>query len=176
MGHHILGFVARLEPLREVATHRNWVVVPLTQGFGFLPVTKQIVGSDSSPLFNEFERLTAPLNEWAVEVSLQFPLAYIETEYFGGVGAQSAVNWESGRIVYGPVVSKSDWVDGRLVSVPLPVSAINQAVQLIGVVRGEDLDEFAALGLDRHRSNEYWLCSNVNGSVGIWNQPGTSEA
>jgi hypothetical protein len=176
MAHYIHGFVARLEALRDAAAGLGGVVAALTQGFGFLPITKQLAGPEGPWPFEALERLTARLADWGVVQSARFPLAYIETEYFGGTGAQAAVAWQGGRVVYGRVVygpdqSKSEWIDGRFVSVPLPDKAINRAVRLLGVDRGMAIDEFDALGLGRHRSDEGWLADGSSDAA-----PGTSSA
>ena len=42
MGHHIQAFISREELLREITQHYpTAIVIPLSQGFGMLPVTKQ---------------------------------------------------------------------------------------------------------------------------------------
>jgi hypothetical protein len=115
------------------------------------------VGTDGPLPFELLERLTSALADLAVEQSRRFPLAYIETEYFGGTGTQAAVAWQSGGVVFGPEQSKSEWLDGQFTAPPLLDKAINRAARLIGVDRGTALDEFAALGLGRHRSDEKWL-------------------
>jgi hypothetical protein len=147
MAHYIQGFVALLEPLRGVAVGKGWAVVPLEQDFGFLPVSKQMAGSDSPLQFEGFERLTTSLHDWAVDVSLRFPLAYIETEYFGGVGAQSAIAWQNRQVIEGPVIANNISMDGP----------INRTLRRLGVVHGNSHDEFDTLGLGRYRSNDQWL-------------------
>ena len=158
MGHHILGFIARWEDLRRAASNlREAHVVPLALGFGFLPVTQQLAGDDEPAPFEHLDRLTARLGQWAAEQSRLFPLAYVETDYFGGVGLQAAIAWKNGRPAFGPVRTTDLWERGRSIPTPLLDGAINQAVRHIGVARGEAQDEFDALGLGQHRSNESWL-------------------
>lgn len=74
------------------------------------------------------------------ELSAEGPIAFVETDYFGGAGTQSATVWLN-RI-------KKDFND---------IDAINQALKLIGVHADGYADEFDAVGLDRFRSNEDWL-------------------
>ncbi len=158
MGHNIQGFIARDEGLRkESGVLPGSRVIPLSLGFGFLPVNEQLCGDNDPVPFEHMLRLSAQLGAWAESVSANFPVAYIETDYFGGIGCQSALAWVGEKMVFGPVQTSSSWVDGKYVSTPLLDKAINQALRLIGVVRGLVLDEFDALGLDRHRSNESWL-------------------
>jgi hypothetical protein len=161
MGHHIHGFIAQLGPLGDTTVgSEKAVVLPLTQGFGFMPVMQAPPDSAGPWPFAVFERLTLTWTSWAAEQSQLFPLAYIETDYFGGLGMQAAIAWQAGRIKFGPEQSKSEWVNGQFSSTPLLDSAINHSLRLIGVVRGTHIDEFEALGLGQYRSDEDWLASS----------------
>jgi hypothetical protein len=158
MGHHIRGFIARQDDLRKAAASLPGAqVVPLSLGFGFLPVTEQLAGDDEPAPFEHLERLTARLGAWAEEQSRTFPLAYVETDYFGGDGWQAAMAWVGGGAVFGPVRTSDLWEGGKFVPTPLLEGAINRAVRHLGVERGAARDEFDALGLGRHRDNESWL-------------------
>lgn len=66
-------------------------------------------------------------------------LAYIETEYFGGTGGQSAIAFVDGQEVMAAQRSRGGG------------GPINQALRRIGVKRGED-DEFDTIGLGERRS------------------------
>lgn len=68
-------------------------------------------------------------------------LAYVETEYFGGQGEQSAMAFVDGREAMAPQRSRGGG------------GPINQALRRIGVVRGAD-DEFDTVGLGERRSME----------------------
>jgi hypothetical protein len=158
MGHHIRGFIARADELRDAAVSLPGArVVSLLQGFGFLPVTDQLAGDDEPVSIEQVERLTDRLSVWAKEQSRSFPLAYVETDYFGGDGWQVAIAWDQGDGVFGPVRTTDLWEGGRFVPTPLLEGAINRAVRHLGVERGAERDEFDALGLGHHRSNESWL-------------------
>lgn len=153
MAHRINGFIGKLEPLRDAAAslpeHR---VVPLTSGFGFLPVIEKLKEPPDPGPFPDL-RLLGRYASWAVQKSHAFPLAYIETEYWAGPGTQSAVVWRSGGVVLGPVTTSSE-MEHRP---DPPDRAINRAVRELGVTRGEAFDEFDSLGLGHHRSNHSWL-------------------
>jgi hypothetical protein len=75
------------------------------------------------------------------------PIAYIETEYFGGEGRQSAALWRDGALVM-DLVTESSEQTGDLAEAP-----INRALRQLGVVVGDHFDEFSAQGLDRYRFN-----------------------
>lgn len=66
-------------------------------------------------------------------------LAYVETEYFGGTGGQSAMAFMDGREAMAAQRSRGGG------------GPINQALRRIGVVRGAD-DEFDTVGLGERRS------------------------
>ncbi|WP_208298653.1 hypothetical protein [Streptomyces liangshanensis] len=78
-------------------------------------------------------------------------VAYVEAEYFGGAGEQSAAVWEGGELAWGPVHVP----EGREFSAD--GGPISQALRRLGVVAREGQDEFATLGLGRHRDNERWI-------------------
>jgi hypothetical protein len=64
-------------------------------------------------------------------------LAWIETTYFGGVGAQAAAFYRHGR---------REWAESA------PVEVINRALEALGVRAVNGFDAFDTLGLGRFRS------------------------
>jgi hypothetical protein len=66
-------------------------------------------------------------------------LAYVETEYFGGTGAQAATAFIDGREVVAPQSARA-------------AGPINQALRRIGVTRTDADDEFDTIGLGERRS------------------------
>jgi len=79
-------------------------------------------------------------------------VAYVEAEYFGGVGEQHAAIWDGGALVWGPMSI------GFRQSIPPQGAAISQALRRIGVICSDGShDEFDAVGLRRHRHHEDWL-------------------
>ena len=79
------------------------------------------------------------------------PVAYVEADYFGGVGEQRAAVWDAGRLSLGPLYKGVDE------AFPAEGSPISQALRYLGVQRGEHYDEFDAVGLLRHRRTEAWI-------------------
>lgn len=157
MAHVIHGFIAQRQVLDAAAeTLHGAVIAPLGQGFGFLPVTEEVTDAVGPTAFEAFSNLTDALREWAVLHSRKFPIAYVETEYFG-VGTQAAVVWRDGLVVFGPDSSESKWIDGKYVTPPLLDWAINRSLRLLGANRTNDLDEFDSVGLDEYRSDEAWI-------------------
>jgi hypothetical protein len=138
-------------------------VVSLLLGFGFIPLTEELVLDDEPTPFEHLLRFSARLGARAEIQSKKFPLAYIETDYFGGHGCQAATAWIGGDAAFGPAHAADLWEGSKYVPTPLLEGAINRTVRLIGVDRGAALDEFDALGLGRHRSNESWLSGGEAG-------------
>ncbi|MFC7308890.1 hypothetical protein ACFQVC_32330 [Streptomyces monticola] len=165
MGYELQAAVAADELLRgasrEVPGAR---VVPLRQGLSLMPMTDEVFdacadGSDGEALGfwkspGSFETLLA---QW----SSTGPVAYGEAEYFGGVGEQRAAVWADGSLALGPLDKPENSRFSRALT---PTS---QGLRRLGVQKGldededEGEDEFEALGLDRHRSNEDWIASGT---------------
>jgi hypothetical protein len=158
MAHIINGFVARFRTPLNDARGARLGICPLQQEFGFLPVSRVLIeGDNESSELPYFRELTKGLQNWAVSESLFYPIAYVETEYFGGDGEQAAAVWEAGQITFGPLRTRTPEDTS-----PLLDGAINQALRMLGVVRVEAIDEFAALGLGRYRNNEDWIAAIDN--------------
>lgn len=81
----------------------------------------------------EFWRLTEALMELAREYSVHGPIAYAETDYFGGAGVQGAAAWLMGKLALPPTTHTA--------------GPINAALHTIGLERASGLDEFDTLGL-----------------------------
>jgi hypothetical protein len=162
MAHHISGFIAPFDFLCEASTRfPGSRVTPLDLGFGFLPITKHLVDDDEPGAFEQLKQLTPRLAAWAKRESRRFPLAYIETEYFCGVGGQAAIAWVCGKVVFGPISTPDLELGGRILHTALKDRAINRALRHLEVDRGFEEDEFDALGLGRYPSNEAWLTESV---------------
>ena len=157
MGHSIEVFIGQTDQLKagfEKIGHAH--VLPLEQGFAMVPVTNElhdeIVVLFECPIghpHEEFWKLTEGMAAFGRQLSDSMPVAYLETDYFGGAGTQAAIAWQDGRIILGPQKTENEK--------SLAAGAINKALQQIGVARIEDKDAFDSLRLGRHRSNEAWL-------------------
>ena len=120
-------------------------ILPLLQGFAFVPFTDQL--SDAlglgEPEWSEFWKLHRLAVSFIEKVTSSVNVGYVETDYFGGVGSQSAVLWSSGRVAFGPESAE--------------FGPISNMLRKLGVQVGSCHDEFEAVGFDRHRSNEDWI-------------------
>lgn len=113
-----------------------------------IPITDALyeeLGGDGE--VDTFYRLAPGVEEWAQRISQHSIVAYIEAEYFGGVGGQSTVAWSNGSRVLGPIQAQD---------------AINQSLRLLGVSAADIAgDEFDAVGLGAYRSTDDWISKTV---------------
>lgn len=145
MGHSIQAIVTTFdiaETLRAIYPQLPGVMA--LQGYVILPVDADFVDaatvSRPSQSTQTFMLLTEAFHRLLRDLSRFGPLAYIETDYFGGVGEQGAVVYSGGEVLMEPL-----WHDS---------GPVNQALKLIGVKRRLLGDEFSAIGLDMFRSND----------------------
>ncbi|MEV0740116.1 hypothetical protein AB0I51_30215 [Streptomyces sp. NPDC050549] len=127
-------------------------VASLAQGLSLLPMTEEVfdaVTDGSATRAPGFWRLPEGFERKLAEWSAAGPVAYVEAEYFGGVGEQRAVVWADGAIALGPLDDPA-----------VRLSAISQALRRLGATSGPARDEFAAVGLHRHRYNEGWISTS----------------
>lgn len=147
MGHTLRAIVGKAQPVAQLA--RNWRLarlVVLPQGFALVPVTTPL-HQDIIDLFAEkllkphddLALLSAALERVIRDASHGAQLAYIETDYFGGIGTQSAIGWENGAVACGPFGSNSN------------ERPINTVLAWMGTIAYPGSDEFDALTLGRFR-------------------------
>ncbi|MCR8579452.1 hypothetical protein [Streptomyces sp. Isolate_219] len=155
MGYDLQAVIAGEEVLRAASRDLSAArMASLGQGLSLMPMTEALFdsvadGSDTGAL--GFWRLPGGFEKTLADWSTAGPVAYVEAEYFGGVGEQQAAVWDGGTIVLGPLHVQ----EGQ----PFPPagSAVSQALRRLGVVASAGEDEFSAVGLDRHRHGEGWI-------------------
>ena len=125
--------------------------LPLQDTYHLIPVNDP---ASQEELISPYENLSPRTRELLKALSLQGTCAYIETNYFGGLGTQVAEIWENGVLIVGPLVS-FDGVENRMQNPNITVveAAINQALQTMGRQAQAGKDEFDTLGLGRFRSS-----------------------
>jgi hypothetical protein len=125
----------------------------LEQGLAIMPMTDDLFDAvtDGSAGALGFWSLPGGFDGVLARWSVGGPVAYVEAEYFGGVGSQRAAVWAGGGLILGPLqVAEHE---------PFPErgSPISQALRRLGGFRGHAVDEFAAVGLPRHRHGSDWI-------------------
>jgi hypothetical protein len=151
MGHHLEALVipeaavvlarAELQHTRAIALTRALYLVPIVDAS--FDALRERFPDASDPFYSEFWKLVGPVVLVAKRLSHTGAVAYIETDYFGGVGGQAAMVWRAGEVVMPAAKGKRG-----------PVSA---ALRLLGAKAGRSNDEFDAVGLGRHRHTDDWL-------------------
>ncbi len=123
-------------------------IKPLAQDYVLLPLDQQRArqNGDESPIFPSSYELTERSAAVLARLSFHGDVAFIEAEYYGADGFQTAIVWRAGAIVYGP--SRSDQQAATGTAYP---DAVSGALRMLGARYGDVGDEFQALGLGRYR-------------------------
>jgi hypothetical protein len=132
----IAAFLRDWPVARSVALRGGWLAIPVDEALYAAiearhPGAVRPSGLDVSPL-----GLSEAI---ALATAGGGGLAYVETEYFGGAGAQSAIAFVDGQEAAAPQSGRG-------------AGPINQALRRIGVIRTLAEDEFDAVGLGERRS------------------------
>ena len=154
MGYELQAVIAEDELLRGASRDLPAArVASLGQGLSLIPMTDQLfdAATDGAEGPLGFWRLPGGFDRRLAKWSAAGVVAYVEAEYFGGVGEQHAAAWADGVVVLGPLHVPEGQPFG---SVGSPIS---QALRRLGVVADAATDEFATVGLDRHRHSENWI-------------------
>lgn len=150
MAHSLRALVARPGVLRPALERLpGAVLAPLEHGLALLPLTREVLdampesGAETpNPHDEVLYYLSAALARLGAELSARGPVAYVETDYFGGSGDQGAIVWDGGVVVEGPARARG--------------GPINDALRRLGVETKFWEDAFSAVGLERHRRTDDW--------------------
>jgi hypothetical protein len=157
MGYELRAVIAPTATADTVA--RDWGpgtgTVPLAQGFALVPYTAKAydhLRQQHAQRVNPFDWLDVSVADLLAQASSTAALAYVEADFFGGVGTQHAAVWEAGTLAWGPVSLAEQQ------PIPPQGTAISQAIRRIGLTGTDDKhDAFDVLSLRRHRHLEDWL-------------------
>jgi hypothetical protein len=147
--------IARESVLRELAgSNTEAHIVPLGQHLSLMPMTAALFDAVTVAGAREldgFWKAPAGFGSTLAACSASGPVAYVEADYFGGTGMQSAQVWDGGKVVLGPL----HLPEGQ----PAPAAGrpISQALRQLGVAKAGHFDEFDAVKLGRHRETQDWL-------------------
>lgn len=146
MGYSLTGLLLDADAAKAPRTLEG---ILLNQGVTLIPLTDEIIDSmpnqaaQAAPFGRDW-RLNAALEKLIVHLSKFGKVAYVDIDYFGGVGTQDAAIWENEKLIFGPVHTAGH-------------GAVNQALRRFGVVKGNAIDEFDAVDLSRFRHTADWL-------------------
>ena len=131
------AFLRRWPGSRAVELRGGWQAIPVDDGL-YAAIEAAAPGATRPP---ELDMAPFGLDQaLAAATETGGGLAYIETEYFGGTGGQSAMAFVDDQEVMAPQRSRGGG------------GPINQALRAIGVKRDGDTDEFDVVGLGERRS------------------------
>lgn len=144
MGHNISAIIGRRNTIQKLAD--TWIdasVIELPQEFAMVFLTNTLIESIEEfyhisddfccPELDSYSTIAEQLLQ---EFSFHTRLAYIETDYFGGVGTQGGVLYENGKIIIKPRSGEG---------------TINLLLKELGVMCIRGLDEFDSLNLGNYR-------------------------
>ncbi|MCA9315223.1 MAG: hypothetical protein KDB73_07010 [Planctomycetes bacterium] len=164
MGHNLRAIIGKPPVMEAMAQHYRAVVrVRLSQGFEMVPVGDRLHdelelapdASNPEAAVNGFSFLGGTAERVLARLSEVSPIAYVYTEYFGGVGEQAGV-----AFVRGEAVTRGGG-RGRVLPWSSSIGPINEALAAIGVVREGSHDEFDAVGLRHYRQTDDWVVDDL---------------
>ncbi len=159
MGHSVrifAGASAALAPFRQIDPAVLFYTLTPASDLAVLPFDDDLqdrlharFGTGDWPE-NQSIRLSTTDQSFATDCSSAAPLAYIETDYFGGEGTQSAMLWQASQVLIGPIT-----LDNAQRAQRQPALwPINVVLRTLGVRARPPMDEFATFGLANFRSND----------------------
>ncbi len=144
MGHCIRAVIGTHETVQKIS--EDWVCaneIVLPQGFGMVLLTNRLfediealTESSGEQCFSELDFFDESGSELLERYSFHAKLAYIETDYFGGVGTQAGILYENGKVAIAPRRAPG---------------TINILLRALGVWCEPGKDEFDSLGLWKYR-------------------------
>ena len=143
MGHSIHAAIVKAEIGAEAAEELGLKRISLAQGLTMIPLSDSWCDDWAAKLempgfVAEVPLLNARIVHRALaQLAPGCPFALIETDYFGGIGTQSAAVYRDGAVLMAPESGE--------------VGPINAALELLGVTTEGGLDEFDTVGLQHWR-------------------------
>jgi hypothetical protein len=163
MGHQINALIGTQDALiRLIEQLGSPAPTALPFGLVIVPLDEcrlDAIAMSTEDAIDGFTYLT-PRMAAAIAAMAQGPALYIETEYFGGMGAQSAAYFQDGELAWRSAKCTEAAPSGSSLArlheeaAASGISPINRGLMQLGVSRSDELDEFDQIGLGRFRSLE----------------------
>lgn len=158
MGHNVRAFagpIAALRPFLALARGARAYALTAAADTLVLPVTDDLHDTlhavyGTGEWLTEGPRLSTGDMAFAATASRGTVLAYVETNYFGGEGEQSAMLWRDGSEVLRPTRMATATARTR----PPYLWPVNVALRGLGITALAGQDEFTTFGLGHFRSVE----------------------
>ncbi|QGQ96589.1 hypothetical protein EHS13_17765 [Paenibacillus psychroresistens] len=141
--------------------YKNLNIINLYNNLVIIPLTDELfdeVNENRSVSIKNYKYFTDRIGLFCSNISMISKIAYVEAEYFGGIGSQNGIVWDKEKVFFEETLSDN---------------AINKALEILGIKKSKDKDEFDTVGFGRHRNVDDWITVNnrysTNGhdSVGV---------
>lgn len=146
MGYYFRGMITSNDFIESFKNrYNNLVIVSLHKTLVTIPLTDELfdeINRNQGKVMDGFDYLTDQIGLFCSEISKLSKTAYVEAEYFGGVGSQNGIVWNRGEVIFEETMTND---------------AINKALKILGVVRIDNKDEFDTVYLGRHRFVNRWV-------------------
>ncbi len=162
MGHRMTAFIGKNEAIQNLAN--KWpctAIIPLPQGYSMIWLTDELFDevTETLGIKDTLDRcdlcfFSSAISRLMEDHSANSQLAYVETDYFGGVGTQGGVLFQNGKITFGP--ASGEGTINRILSalgVQKECNRGNHILEILGLRKNPGKDEFDTLELGRYRNN-----------------------
>ena len=149
MGCDIEGFVGKAGVFQGLQLLNPCITVaPLAQGLEYLvcdwPLMKVMPEAEDTQKVDSILGFNV---KFALTLSVEHPIAYVEAYFSGGTGSQTAAVWHQNKLVLLPPTN-GVWYSWRWEERGLPHDApINTVLRFLGVKNDPPYDEYVAVGL-----------------------------
>ncbi|MFI7320402.1 hypothetical protein [Streptomyces venezuelae] len=164
MSYDLKAVIAHTELLTTVtAPLPHAKVTRLRHGLSLMPVTEALLNTLAPKphglrtahtvrtVRTGFWSLTTGLAQHLAGWSAGGAMAYVESEYWAGVGEENAVVWRAGSVVLSPLHLREDE------AAPAEGTPVCRVLRELGITAVGIEDEFTIAGLGDHRDTEGWL-------------------
>ncbi|SDS62684.1 hypothetical protein [Actinoplanes derwentensis] len=160
--YYLVAVIAEAGMLRDrVDRMEHGAVAMLRDGMALVPVSQalfeELTGSEHHGLFSE--RMPPAFDRVLAEWSTHGPLAFVQADFFGGDGDQTATVWRDGAPAWGPVHDRR--FDGPREQWPINAALAQLGLRSAGWTYSSNptlaVDLFDQIGLGMERDMTDWL-------------------
>lgn len=150
MGYRLEAIICREQLARLITDeYQSAKRIRLKNKLFLIPYTEEFYDElnqfEKSADFEGFYLLNEKLFNYLLSKSVVDPVAYIEADYFGGVGQQSAIMVGDEKVILDVRAGDSEY------------GPVNLVLKEFGIIRESNLDEWDTVGLLRYRDTDDWL-------------------